>query len=359
MVKDIKSIIDILKTKKAYDILDSSNASHTTFQFGGCWILADALSLYYGLPIYVVFNKNKNSVEHFVVKLNTSFLDSDGIQSAQVVIKKVADDGFYKINDLQILKYDENMDTSGILRDVNASKKLVKLFNETDINLSKKLKKTVKTIVHECLRKQTLKESISKETLQDMQAFGLGKNDIDQNGYVTLYHGGRKLPKILNKDEIFFMTPHYEEAKDYANMRNGQVFFIKVKPDDVNWNQGSYEVEFDKGGKIVNGTIFPNKKQLVLKDPIEMQESFSEYKNINIALFEWIKKNMEHYLKTMRPIIALDKLIENIDELSLGDEDDEEFQDFAKKLGYSDISRLNKDLNLLSFLTIDELFWED
>jgi hypothetical protein len=97
--------------------------------------------------------------------------------------------------------------------------------------------------------------------LQDMVYFGLTRDDIDDNGYVTLYHGGKKLPVVLNKDEIFFMTPSLELAQDYAAMRKGQVFTLKVKPEDVHWNQGSQEVEYDQGGKIINGVIYPPEKK--------------------------------------------------------------------------------------------------
>lgn len=86
------------------------------------------------------------------------------------------------------------------------------------------------------------------------------KSEIDTDGYVTLYHGGKRLPKKLRKNEIFYMTPYYDEALDYARMRGGKVFTLKVKPEDVYWNQGSYEVEYDKGGDIIDGVIYPHKK---------------------------------------------------------------------------------------------------
>jgi hypothetical protein len=94
-----------------------------------------------------------------------------------------------------------------------------------------------------------------------MKAFGLTKYDIDEDGYITLYHGGKKLPEILNKDDIFFMTPVYDLALNYANIRKGEVFTLKVKPEDVHFNQGSYEVEFDKGGIIKNGVIYPTEEK--------------------------------------------------------------------------------------------------
>ena len=122
-----------------------------------------------------------------------------------------------------------------------------------------------------------------------MRAFGLSKYDIDEDGYVTLFHGGVNLPKKLRKDEIFFMTPSEEEAKDYANMRGGKVFTIKVKPEDVNWNQGSYEVEFDKGGVIKNGIMYPYEKKK--KDKINKKEEWidserkvvTNYKNVSVG----------------------------------------------------------------------------
>ena len=109
--------------------------------------------------------------------------------------------------------------------------------------------------------------------LRDMMAFGLTKSDIDENGYVTLFHGGKILPNRLKKGEIFFMTPSEDEATDYARMRNGQVFEIKVKPEDVHWNQGSYEVEFEDGGIIKNGYLIPNKK----KEPSKVNREVFRY----------------------------------------------------------------------------------
>lgn len=115
-----------------------------------------------------------------------------------------------------------------------------------------------------------------------MDYFGLTKNDIDENGYVTLYHGTVNPPKTLKKGKIFFMTASEYVAKDYANMRSketgkkGIIMTLKVKPDDVAWNQGSGEVEFTKGGKIVNGKIIPNER----KKSTHVNKKADTYKNI-------------------------------------------------------------------------------
>lgn len=103
------------------------------------------------------------------------------------------------------------------------------------------------------------KLGVTRDTLNDMRAFGLSRHDIDGDGLITLYHGGRELPQKLNADEIFFMTPHKNEAEDYARMRQGQVFTLRVNPEHVNFNQGSYEVEYTLGGSIRNGEIVPAK----------------------------------------------------------------------------------------------------
>ena len=117
--------------------------------------------------------------------------------------------------------------------------------------------------------KQYLLESKEKDLLLKMNEFGMSGDDIDFNGYVTLYHGGKILPKIIkpeSKGGIFFLTNSYDTAKDYADMRQGKVFEIKVKPQDVNWNTGSNEIEIQDGGKIVNGVFSPTtKKQPVSK----------------------------------------------------------------------------------------------
>ena len=116
--------------------------------------------------------------------------------------------------------------------------------------------------------------------LDDMEDFGLSKFDIDSDGYVTLYHGGKILPDKLNKDEIFFMTPHEVEAQDYADMRHGEVYTIKVDPSLVNWNTGSYEVEYEGGGIIRDGIIIPSKEKKVwVKSGIDSPS----YKGVNIG----------------------------------------------------------------------------
>lgn len=121
-------------------------------------------------------------------------------------------------------------------------------------SLSNKLRKIANIVLN----------AVTTDTLEKMRSFGLMKGDIDREGFITVYHGGLTLPKRLRKDEIFFLTPSREVAEDYANMRGkgkrqkGKVFTLRVRPDDITWNEGSGELEFDRGGKIIGDKIKPN-----------------------------------------------------------------------------------------------------
>jgi len=200
-------------------------------------------------------------------------------------------------------------------------------------------------------------ENVDKNTLQDMKTFGLNKSDIDEDGYVTLYHGGKILPDKLNKGEIFFMTADIETVKDYAKMRNGEIFTIKVNPDYVRWNQGSQEVEYDRGGIIRNGIIIPEDKdkEYLVKSAERIKESTYDSENINIPVFKWIERTINYYLKTMNYTDAYDKLIEDIEYFENMDEEDNEYVEFAKELKYSDLDKYHKDLRKLS----TSIFFED
>jgi len=205
-------------------------------------------------------------------------------------------------------------------------------------------------------------ETVDNSTLQDMKYFGLSKSDIDEDGYVTLYHGGKNLPDKLNKDEIFFMTPDIELAKDYAKMRKGEVFTIKVKPEYVNWNQGSQEVELDGGGIIRNGIIIPEHKEqeYLVKSAERIKESTLYSENINIDIFKWIERTINYYLKTMNYTDAYDKLIEDIEYFENLDEENNEYIEFAKELKYDDLDKFHKDLrNLSTSIVLEDLYEEN
>lgn len=129
-MKEIKTILRRTKSNKAFEILDSTEANGSDWQEGGCWILADALSEYYGLPLYVVYNKKHNRVDHFMVKIGSEFLDSEGIRSPYKLIEDMTEIYPFSKEDLEILPYDPNMETEDIVRDLEASEKLIELWDK-------------------------------------------------------------------------------------------------------------------------------------------------------------------------------------------------------------------------------------
>ncbi len=143
---------------------------------------------------------------------------------------------------------------------------------------------------------------VNDDTLIRMYDFGMDENDIDKNGYITLYHGGKSLPEIIRPNEILFLTSQKSIAKDYALMRKGKVFTILAKPEDLNWNTGSGEIEFDKGGEFLfrdypgEGVyiLYPNKKSISeeIVIPIEVGDEIlgGKFKNKKIKVKE-IGKN--------------------------------------------------------------------
>jgi len=207
-----------------------------------------------------------------------------------------------------------------------------------------------------------LTESVDNNILRDMKAFGLSKNDIDDDGYVKLYHGGKELPERLREDEIFFMTASYEEALDYANMRKGEVFEIKVRPEDVNWNQGSYEVEFDKGGLIRNGKIIAKtrEKKYSINPYTDIKKSFFSFENISDDIFKWIERTLMYYIsnKKMTPNDSYNKIVEDIEYFCYMDIEEDEFIEFGKSMNYNDLDKLQTDLNKLTNISFDECFYE-
>lgn len=219
--------------------------------------------------------------------------------------------------------------------------------------------KKVVRFLEEQLVDTKLLEKVSRQTLKDMRYFRVGKNDIDSDGYVTLYHGGKKLPSKLNKDEIFFMTPSYDLAQNYADIRKGEVFTLKVNPEDVNWNQGSMEVEFDKGGHIYNGVIRPLKSHQI-KDKEQIRSSYSGYENVSNSILEWIVRTMNYYVNYNKMNIhnSFERLSSDIDYYYMMSDDDSELLDFAQTLKIS-VEKLENDLLILSALSFDEVVIED
>lgn len=196
-------------------------------------------------------------------------LKTDGTKIGSVVFRRknyLKDKGFPEVLELH-LGFEEEYQQQGFFQDV-----LLELYGNTETPIylangriiNKNVFKAINKLDKSRLdvlelpglgfivkTKETLPLQESIESIpQDYQYDG----EIDSLGYTTLYHGGVALPEdgILRPGDIFFMTPDIELAQNYADIRGGEVFTIKVKPEDVNWNTGTGEVELEKGGSIID-----------------------------------------------------------------------------------------------------------
>jgi hypothetical protein len=125
----------IINCAEAFEILDSTAAKGCDWGEGGCWILADALVEYYNAPLYCVYNSKYNHVEHFVIKTGRDiYLDYDGFRSSTQIFNEITRfTRRFTNNDLMICPYRETLNTPEIVRDQEASKRLVDLFNRLSL----------------------------------------------------------------------------------------------------------------------------------------------------------------------------------------------------------------------------------
>ena len=125
----MKNIKKIINSEAAYEILDNSNCAGSTWTSGGCAILASALNKLEGYPIYVIFNKNFRSPEHFgVMTPSGSILDADGEhKNSKSWINFLKNNEILRPGELVVYPYISGMKLDGVKLDDEASDKLAEL----------------------------------------------------------------------------------------------------------------------------------------------------------------------------------------------------------------------------------------
>lgn len=132
-MEKVKKIITALKKDEFFELLDSSKAPGTTPMEGACWIVADALNIAFGWPVYAVYNRALEHIEHFVVKVgDNKYLDAMGLQTEyelleeMVLIWHLSNRTDITTRDMRIIEYDSDFKnlTKGIIQDLNASKRI-------------------------------------------------------------------------------------------------------------------------------------------------------------------------------------------------------------------------------------------
>ena len=130
-------IRNILNSDAAYQILDNSSAGESTWCAGGCAILAYALKMVYGYPIYVIYDYNYKRTQHFIVQTpRGTYIDCDGEQKdilRNFIRKEYFEEKFKGVKpNLKILPYTEDLKNDSIPIDMNASQKLAELIKNSE-----------------------------------------------------------------------------------------------------------------------------------------------------------------------------------------------------------------------------------
>lgn len=196
-------------------------------------------------------------------------LSPEGTKIGSLVVRRkkyLSDKGFPEVLELH-LGFEEKYQRQGYFQDV-----LIELYDNTNIPIYLAIGRVINKDVFKAIDKldkskidiieltglgfvvQTKKEFPVEESIESIPKNYQYSVSIDPLGYATLYHGGTSMPEsgILEPGRVFFMSPDKNVAQEYAEMRGGEVFTIKVKPEDVYWNEGTGEVEFSKGSSIVD-----------------------------------------------------------------------------------------------------------
>ena len=151
-MKDIKKIVH---SDEAYNILDNSSCEGSTWTSGGCAILARAINMIEGYPIYVIFNRNYKTPEHFGVKLpDGSIFDVDGQhKNENSWLNFFIKNEIVRPGELVVLPYIDGMDMGDVIFDDKASIQLANL-----IKNRKKIRESVRSVIIEFESQKLIKE---------------------------------------------------------------------------------------------------------------------------------------------------------------------------------------------------------
>lgn len=120
-------IKNILNSDEVYKILDNNDKTYgLTPCAGGCAVIAFALSKYYNYPVYVLYNNDKDVVDHFVIKTNeNTYIDCEGEHDDIIKSFKIREN----INDdIVLLPYDKKINIGDIIINDDVINKLFKHF---------------------------------------------------------------------------------------------------------------------------------------------------------------------------------------------------------------------------------------
>lgn len=131
----MKNLKKILNSNEAYAILDASKAGECTWSAGGCLILADALEIAFGWPVYGIFCEERDQIEHFMAKSPTGYVDFYGIYQDPIKgFKKEYKWDFPRPISEYTFSLQKTSFEDEIPKDLDASKKLAELIKSKIIS---------------------------------------------------------------------------------------------------------------------------------------------------------------------------------------------------------------------------------
>jgi len=255
--KTLKSILD---SDDAYEILDHSKAAGTMWTQGGCAILAFALNKAYGYPVYVIYDKDLDQADHFVVKTpRGTFLDYRG-ESKDIVNKFKEDEMLWK-KDLSLIPYEPGMNISDIVIDDKASQKLAELIKSNNTST-----------INECLEdgKKNLNRYVYHKSAPP------NRKRIEKNGIMP-FRGEQWLSDTKIKDNAVFAT----------NSDNPKDWFDSTYDDDV-WKIDTTKIPDVKWFMDPNFSFDKKYKHIYTKSPIPINAIELIKKGTGKDLLEYI-----------------------------------------------------------------------
>ena len=176
--------------------------------------------------------------------------------------------------------------------------------NFTDIQKFKILSKSEagRDIFYQIKQEERRPIDLNPDTIERIKESGM-EDIINEDGTITLYHGGNEIGNYIDikeADEIFYLTHNRELAEEYAEKNKGVVNEIKILPELVSFNTGTYEFELinnvyknDDGVFVFNeNSLYQNQNNQPLGQYNQKKHLITLFENAN---FSTVMHEMAHF----------------------------------------------------------------
>lgn len=253
------NVKNIINSDAAYEILDRSNCAGSTWTEGGCAILAQAIHMVNGYPIYVIYNEKFGSAEHLgVMTPSGAILDGDGKhKNIDSWLEFFKENEIPRDGNLIVIPYNSDVNMEDINFDDSASKELAVL-----IKNHKMIRENLRNIIKESVSekywyhgtpdvRELEKEGgfthkyLDIEYVDDIEGWERIKGELkaaresgDEDEYFRILDMIGDFKKRIKIRKPIFFTNIYSVAKTYADPQRAfdyqnsidKVLKVKIKP---------------------------------------------------------------------------------------------------------------------------------